>query len=185
MKKSELERDVCFLIESIHKNDYEIPKNSDVMKVIFSKVWVVILIQALMIFCDHIIYGNEWGGLIGKVMFSFMGVVFFSFAFILALYQPVSMMLSINDEVRNRSLTIKLLMEKIKKYWRLLVVVNLMVGGALLFCDDGFIIGLGFSWFATFLISGILFQMSLSRYMTPAVVSSLSKVKELLSASPK
>ncbi|EBO4967379.1 protein traS, partial [Salmonella enterica] len=57
--------------------------------------------------------------------------------------------------------------------------------GALLFCDDGFIIGLGLSWFATFLFSGLLFQMSLSRYMTPAVVSSLSKVKELLTASPK
>ncbi|EAT1699635.1 protein traS, partial [Salmonella enterica] len=33
MKKSELERDVSFLIESIRKSDYEIPKNSDVMKV--------------------------------------------------------------------------------------------------------------------------------------------------------
>ncbi|EBG8827504.1 protein traS [Salmonella enterica] len=185
MKKSELERDVSFLIESIRKSDYEIPKNSDVMKVILSKLRVVVLIQALMIFLDFIMYGNEWGGFIGKVMFSLMGVLFFSFVFIMALYQPVSMMLSISDEVKNRSLIIKLLIEKIKKYWRLLIVVNLMIGGALLFCDDGFIIGLGLSWFATFLFSGLLFQMSLSRYMTPAVVSSLSKVKELLTASPK
>ncbi|EBP0486120.1 protein traS, partial [Salmonella enterica] len=37
----------------------------------------------------------------------------------------------------------------------------------------------------TYLISMLTLQTSLSRYMTPAVVSSLSKVKELLSASQK
>ncbi|ECW6540204.1 protein traS, partial [Salmonella enterica subsp. enterica serovar Give] len=50
---------------------------------------------------------------------------------------------------------------------------------------ESFIGGLGFSWFVTYLISMLTLQTSLSRYMTPAVVSSLSKVKELLTASPK
>lgn len=116
MKKSELEQDVGFLIESISNSDYEIPTNSDVMRVILTNLYVVMLIQVVMIFCDFIIYGNEWGGFVGKVIISFVGLLFFFFSFVLALYQPVSMMLSINNEVKANSLVIKLLMAKIKKF---------------------------------------------------------------------
>ncbi|EAA7680423.1 protein traS [Salmonella enterica] len=185
MKKLDLELDINSLIESIKTSDYEIPKNSDVMKVILKKLMIVVLIQVVMLFFDFVMYGNEWGGFIGKVLFSCVGVLVFSFVFIFTLYQPVSMMLSINDEIKKSSLVMKLLVDKIKKYWQMLVFVNLVIGVVLLFSDDGFVIGLGGAWFSTFIISVILFQMSLSRYMTPAVVSSLSKVKELLTASPK
>lgn len=185
MKKSELERDVNALIERINESDYEIPKNSDVMKVILKKLLVVVLIQALMILFDYFMYGNEWSGFIGKVIISSVGILIFSCIFICILYQPVSMMLSISNEIKESSLTIKLITRKVKKTWLILVFVNLIAGGGVVLCEDGFVIGLGGVWFITFIISAFLFQMSLSRYMVPAVVNGLSKVKELLSASPK
>ncbi|EFK5851533.1 protein traS, partial [Escherichia coli] len=113
------------------------------------------------------------------------GILFFSAVFVPSLYQPVSIMLLINEVDKGDSLIVKLLMRKLKQYWKFLVVINLIIGVGLLLSGEGVISGLGFSWFVTYLICMMSFQMSLSRYMTPAVVSSLSKIKELISASPK
>ncbi|EBK0441467.1 protein traS, partial [Salmonella enterica] len=86
---------------------------------------------------------------------------------------------------RRDSILLKIVKNKILFYTRLLLIVNSLVGCVLLWAGEPFVAGLGFSWFATFIVSMLFLQGSLSRYMTPAVVSSLSKVKELLSASPK
>ena len=185
MRKSVLEQDVSALIEKIKESDYEIPKNSDVMRVILKRIQMVIVIQLVMIFCHVIIYGYDHEALIGISIVSAGGILFFSVVFIPSLYQPVSIMLSINEVDKGDSLIVKLLMGKLKQYWKCLVVINLIIGSGLLLSGEGVISGLGFSWFVTYLICMMSFQMSLSRYMTPAVVSSLSKMKELISASPK
>ncbi|EAP6919443.1 conjugal transfer protein TraS, partial [Salmonella enterica] len=44
---------------------------------------------------------------------------------------------------------------------------------------------MGGSWFVTVIVSTIIYNMMMAPYFTPAVVSGLSKVKELLSASTK
>ncbi|EBK8326442.1 protein traS, partial [Salmonella enterica] len=92
---------------------------------------------------------------------------------------------TLGDDVRRDSILLKIVKNKILFYTRLLLIVNSLVGCVLLWAGEPFVAGLGFSWFATFIVSMLFLQGSLSRYMTPAVVSSLSKVKELLSASPK
>lgn len=181
MRKSELEQDVRALIEKVKGSDYEIPRNSDVMRVILKKIQMVVVIQVVMIFCNFIIYGYDYEALIGISIMSAVGILFFSLIFIFSLYQPVSIILSINEVDKGDSLIIKLLMGKLKQYWKCLMFINLIIGAGLLLFDEGFIIGLGFSWFVTFLICMGSFQMSLSRYMTPAVVSSLSKLREIIS----
>ncbi|EKZ6372641.1 protein traS [Klebsiella aerogenes] len=181
MRKSELEQDVRALIEKVRVSDYEIPRNSDVMRVLLKKIQIVIVIQVVMIFCNFIIYGYDYEALIGISIISAVGILFFSVVFIFSLYQPVSVMLSINQVDKGDSLIIKLLMGKLKQSWKCLVFINLIVGAGLLLFDEGFIIGLGFSWFITFLICMASFQMSLSRYMTPVVASSLSKLREIIS----
>ena len=55
MRKSVLEQDVSSLIEKIKESDYEIPKSSDVMKIILKRIQVVIIIQLVMILCHFII----------------------------------------------------------------------------------------------------------------------------------
>lgn len=100
-------------------------------------------------------------------------------------YNPVCMRLAVGDEIINQSVFLKLVVKKISFYSLFLMSVNTIVGCILLWTGESFIGGLGFSWFASFIVSVIFLQGSLSRYMTPAVVSSLSKVKELLSVSPK
>ncbi|EBD9258144.1 protein traS, partial [Salmonella enterica] len=100
-------------------------------------------------------------------------------------YNFVCMRIILGSEIRNQSVLIRLIEKKIRFYSVFLLFVNIMVGLILLWTGERFVSGLGFSWFVTFLVSVLCLQGSLSRYMTPAVVSSLSKVKELLSATPK
>ncbi|EMZ4236917.1 protein traS, partial [Salmonella enterica] len=118
-------------------------------------------------------------------LLSCVTMAFFSLVFIAATYSNVCMFLTLGDDVRRDSILLKIVKNKILFYTRLLLIVNSLVGCVLLWAGEPFVAGLGFSWFATFIVSMLFLQGSLSRYMTPAVVSSLSKVKELLSASPK
>jgi len=111
--------------------------------------------------------------------------VFFSLVFLMSSYSFVCMRIALGNEIRNRSVLIGLIEKKIHFYSVFLVCANTIVGLILLWAGERFVSGLGFSWFVTFLMSVLFLQGSLSRYMTPAVVSSLSKVKELLSASSK
>lgn len=100
-------------------------------------------------------------------------------------YNSVCMRLALGDEIINQSVFFKLIEKKIGFYSLFLMSVNTIVGFILLLKDESLVGGLGFSWFVTYIVSMLTLQTSLSRYMTPAVVSSLSKMKELISASPK
>lgn len=185
MKKSELEKDVDDLLKRLNSSDYDIPGNSDVMKVILPKLFVVMVIGVVLVSVNYSLYQDEWRDLLAVFVFFLLPFAIFSLVFIASLFQPVSMYLSLSDEIKERSLVVQLLIKKVKHYWHMLFALNCVIGILLLFLDDGFVVGFGASWFVTYIIAIIAFQTSLTRYMTPAVVSSLSKVKELLSATPK
>lgn len=100
-------------------------------------------------------------------------------------YNFVCVRTALGSEIRGLSVLLRLIERKINFHSAFLLIVNAIVGFILLWFGESFVGGLGFSWFVTFLMSVLFLQGSLSPYMTPAVVSSLSKVKELLSASPE
>lgn len=191
MKCSDLEKDVGLILNSIRENDYEIPENKEIIKLALGRLKYVFLLQLLFVILDCFLYpeASNYQYQVSKVLFltflSFCAVLFFSFVFLASVYNSLSMYLIIKDDVKVNSLLLKLVKQKVSFYGKLLLVINSIIGFILLFSGEYFIAGLGFSWFVTYLISMLTLQTSLSRYMTPAVVSSLSKVKELLSASPK
>ncbi|EBS1326627.1 protein traS [Salmonella enterica subsp. enterica serovar Muenchen] len=186
MKRSELETDAAFILDNFKKMDYEIPSNREILKVIFSKLIVVYALQVLFIVLD--VFLNARPGeyhYFDTFVLALGSNVFFSLMFLMSTYNLVSIKLSLGRGLIEQSALLKLVKKKIKFYALFLLSVNAFVGCILLWLGERFVAGLGFSWFVTFLIGMITLQTSLSRYMTPAVVSSLSKVKELLSASPK
>ncbi|EJD0489367.1 protein traS [Salmonella enterica] len=185
MKKSELEKDVDDLLKRLVSSDYDIPENSGVMKILLRKLFMVTFIGVALVSLNFLLYQDEWRDLLAVLVFSILPLAIFSLVFIASLYQPVSMYLSLTDEIKESSLVVQLLIKKVRHYWHVLFALNCAVGIVLLFIDDGFVVGFGAAWFVTYIMGTIAFQTSLSRYMPPAVVSSLSKVKELLSASPK
>ncbi|EAB4112938.1 protein traS [Salmonella enterica] len=191
MKRSELETDASFILASMNGRDYEIPTNKMIMSIIFGRLKYVYFLQIIFVVLSFVIYKEpgdldyQFKKIIYLSLLSCVTMAFFSLVFIAATYSNVCMFLTLGDDVRRDSILLKIVKNKILFYTRLLLIVNSLVGCVLLWAGEPFVAGLGFSWFATFIVSMLFLQGSLSRYMTPAVVSSLSKVKELLSASPK
>ena len=65
----------------------------------------------------------------------------------------------------------------------ILVCVNIIVAAILIINGPNNIIYYGLSWFASLMIGNVVFSMSISRYMTPAVTATFSKIGEFLSSS--
>ncbi|MDA6669753.1 protein traS [Escherichia coli] len=186
MKRSELEKDVAFILDAFKEVDYEIPSNRNILKVIFSKLVIVYALQVSFIIVD--VFFNSKSGeyhYFDTIVLALGSNAFFSLVFLMSTYDSVCMRLALGDEIINQSVFFKLIEKKIGFYSLFLMSVNTIVGFILILKDESLIGGLGFSWFVTYIISMLTLQTSLSRYMTPAVVSSLSKMKELISASPK
>ncbi|EJJ3071828.1 protein traS [Salmonella enterica] len=186
MKRSELEKDVAFILDAFKEVDYEIPSNRNILKVIFSKLVIVYALQVGFIIVD--VFFNSKSGeyhYFDTIVLALGSNAFFSVVFLMSTYDSVCMRLALGDEIINQSVFFKLIEKKIGFYSLFLMSVNTIVGFILILKDESLIGGLGFSWFVTYIISMLTLQTSLSRYMTPAVVSSLSKMKELISASPK
>ncbi|MFH8136373.1 protein traS [Pantoea osteomyelitidis] len=186
MKRSELEKDAAYILDEFKNRDYEIPTNSQILKVVFSRLMVVYAIQLLFIVFD--IFINCAHGeyhYFDTLVLAVGSNAFFSLVFLMTTYNLVCMRIALGSEIRNQSVLIGMIEKKIHFYSVFLLLVNTAVGLILLRAGESFVAGLGFSWFVTFLISVLFLQSSLSRYLTPAVVSSLSKVKELLSDSTK
>ncbi|MGL9560906.1 protein traS [Escherichia coli] len=186
MKRSELEKDVAFILDAFKEVDYEIPSNRNILKVIFSKLVIVYALQVSFIIVD--VFFNSKSGeyhYFDTIVLALGSNAFFSLVFLMSTYDSVCMRLALGDEIINQSIFFKLIEKKIGFYSLFLMSVNTIVGFILILKDESLIGGLGFSWFVTYIISMLTLQTSLSRYMTPAVVSSLSKMKELISASPK
>jgi len=191
MRRSDLEKDAAFILESMKERDYEIPSNVKIMGVIFGWLKYAYFLQVIFTFLAFFIY-RESGDLSYQMkkltylsLISFATMTFFSLAFIGAAYSNVCFFLTLGDDVKRDSILLRVVKNKIVFYSRLLLIVNAIIGFILLWVGEPFVAGLGFSWFATFIVSALFLQGSLSRYMTPAVVSSLSKVKELLSSTSK
>lgn len=52
MKRSELEKDAAYVLDELKNRDYDIPSNSQILKVIFNKLIVVYAIQLFFIAAD-------------------------------------------------------------------------------------------------------------------------------------
>ncbi|ECG8304883.1 protein traS [Salmonella enterica subsp. enterica] len=186
MKRSDLEKDAAYILDKFKQLDYEIPTNREILKLIFNKLMVVYVLQLVFIILDVFLNAKSGGyHYFDTLVLAFGSNVFFSLIFLMSTYNLASLKLVLGCEITEQSVLLKLVERKINSYSLFLLAVNAFVGCILLWTGESFIGGLGFSWFVTYLISMITLQTSLSRYMTPAVVSSLSKVKELLSDSPK
>jgi len=191
MRRSDIEKDAAFILASMSERDYEIPSNKDIFKVIFGWLRYIYGLQVFFVALASFIY-REPGNvsyLLQRVIelssISFVFMLIFTLVFIAATYSNVCISIILGEDIKRKSILLRIVEKKVRFYGRLLLIVNSLVGCVLLWVGEPFIAGLGISWFVTFGISVLLLHGSLSRYMTPAVVSSLSKVKEMLSASPK
>ncbi|EOI7436117.1 protein traS, partial [Yersinia enterocolitica] len=134
MKRSEVEKDACFILESLKEKDYEIPSNKQILSVLFRHIWLVYVLQLIMVFLDCYFYFSE-GSDISYNLYKFMGVLllssgsmlFFTLAFVGSLYSSVTMSLVIGKEVMEKSVLMQILAKKIRFYSKFLLLFNTLI----------------------------------------------------------
>lgn len=178
--KSEIENDAKIIMESLEA-DYRIPTSSEIMLPIIKVMSVIYLMHILAIVVNEFIYkDNVW--LLGIIMWLFLSCGILTGMALIMSYGNLSLMMCIPKKVRDESLLFAIGKKKLKVYGYVIVAINVAVGIMLIDGDHEFIFGYGFSWFVCMLIGGITFSMSMSRYMTPAVVATLDKIRQMVSS---
>ncbi|HEI6739721.1 TPA: protein TraS [Yersinia enterocolitica] len=84
-----------------------------------------------------------------------------------------------------KSVLMQILAKKIRFYGKFLLLFNTLVGLFLLYFHEAAVAALGLSWFGSFIFSGIILQGSMSRYMTPAAIDTVTKIKAIISPDTK
>ncbi|EBP3773442.1 hypothetical protein ACDQ64_003929 [Salmonella enterica] len=180
VKRSDIENDVKMLMQSF-KNDYRIPTSGEIISPIIKLMSVVYMMHVVVITVGLIVCDKKiWFPGIAMWLVLSCGVL--TVMAIMMVYGNLSLLMCIPKEVREKSLLVNLAKKKLKSYGLIMIVFNIFVAIVLISERSSLIIGYGFSWFASFLIGGIVFSMSMSRYMTPAVVATLDKIRQVVSS---
>lgn len=180
VKRSDIENDVKMLMQSF-KNDYRIPTSGEIIFPIIKLMSVVYMMHVVVITVGLIVCDKKiWFP--GIAMWLVLSCGILTVMAIMMAYGNLSLLMCIPKEVREKSLLVNLAKKKLRLYGLIMIVFNIFVAVVLISERSSLIIGYGFSWFASFLIGGIVFSMSMSRYMTPAVVATLDKIRQVVSS---
>ncbi|HAG3417251.1 TPA: hypothetical protein G8034_004327 [Salmonella enterica] len=180
VKRSDIENDVKMLMQSF-KNDYRIPTSGEIISPIIKLMSVVYMMHVVVITVGLIVCDKKiWFP--GIAMWLVLSCGILTVMAIMMAYGNLSLLMCIPKEVREKSLLVNLAKKKLRLYGLIMIVFNTFVAVVLISERSSLIIGYGFSWFASFLIGGVVFSMSMSRYMTPAVVATLDKIRQVVSS---
>ncbi|EKC2245514.1 conjugal transfer protein TraS [Salmonella enterica] len=185
----DLKKDVEMLLDDLKRN-YEIPSVLNSVKFLSKVMLVALVMQCFLSILDFIIWGGEYrgGGSEAIIIYciGFLGVLLLpSVVIFIACHSHVMIISCLSDEVRRKSILLKIAKTKFQYVFCFAILTNLVVGVCFVLNESAMVAFMGGSWFVTILIYIIIYNMMMSPYFTPAVVSGLSKVKESLTASPK
>lgn len=185
----DLKKDVDMLLDDLKRN-YEIPSILNTFRFLSKIIAAAFVVQLFLSALDFFIWGEGYrGGIMEAIAvycIGFFGVFLLpSFVLLIVCHNPVMMMFCLSENTRRKSVLLNLAKIKLKYVFYFAIVMNLFVGVCLALNESAMIAFMGGSWFVTVLISTFIFNMMMAPYFTPAVLSCLSKVNELLSASPK
>lgn len=178
--KSDIEKDVRVLMASLNK-DYQIPTSGEIILPVIKAMSIVYVMHVVAIISSSAIYKQNIS-LPGVAIWLILSCGILTAVALIMTYGNLSMLMCIPKDVRDKSLLLGLAKRKLKVYGCVIVVINAIVAFVLISLRGDFIIGYGASWFACMIIGGIIFSMSMSRYMTPAVVATLDKIRQVVSS---
>lgn len=178
--KSEIEKDVQLLMTSL-EGDYRIPSSSEVIFPVIKALSVVYFMHIVAVVVNKFYYDDDiW--LFGVVLWLVLSCSILTAFALMMTYGNLSLLMCIPKEVRKKSLIINIGKKKLTIYSYVIVAINFVVAIILIIGNHEFIFGYGISWFASMLIGSFIFSMSMSRYMTPAVVATLAKIRQVISS---
>ncbi|MDQ9128463.1 hypothetical protein RDT67_18770 [Serratia fonticola] len=186
ISRNDLEADVEKIFLSLRNDNYMIPTNKEIFAPIIKMLVIIYVMQLSGIVADYIVnHGYAMGSYFSLGgLFDILLVNIFASAIVLVLFYPYASILPcINKQIRDSSTLLTMLKKKFDFFLRLLIATNVVVGVVMVIKGYQLVFFLGLSWFITFIIFNIVFNLSIGRYFTPAVVAGIDKIKSLLSPS--
>lgn len=182
--KKQIENDVFILVESMRSMNYEIPTSRKVLLLIFKWLSFVYIFQACSILIDFILHKNVWErhDTSDVLIMSVISCGVVTFLWVVSLYNNISLSYCIDEDLRKRSLLFKIILRKVKCYFTFTIGIVLISTVYLLWLGPAWVGILGIVWVVCTFIGGVAFSMSMSRYMTPAVVATLDKIRQIASS---
>lgn len=184
IRKSDIEKDMENIMSSLN-GDYEIPTSWMIVRPVIKLMSIVYIMLFLAALINGFVYfDNEYPMELfygGAFFAAVSGVVLTAMALMMT-YGNLSMLMCIPKDVRDNSILLNIGKQKLKVYGCVIIAINIFVAIVLISERSDFIIGYGVSWFVCMLVGGIIFSMSMSRYMTPAVVATLDKIRQVVSS---
>lgn len=181
--KSEIEKDAKNLMASL-RTDYRIPTSGEIISPVIKVMSVVYFMHIAAIIANEFFHKDDvW--LLGIALWLFLSCGILTVMALMMAYSNLSILMCIQKKVRDDSLLISIGKKKLKIYGFVIVTINVFVAIILITEGHEFILGYGFSWFVCMLVGGLTFSMSMTRYMTPAVVATFDKIREVVSSEAK
>jgi len=184
IRKSEVEADVKYIFDSL-TGDYIIPTSWQIFKPVIRVMIVVYLMHFFTYVANDIFYHQLGSGLLGRLICFLLSCGILTVIALMMTYGNLSLLMCIPEEVREKSVLIAIGKRKLKIYGYLIIFLNIISAIVMINVGPGFIACYGFSWFVCMLVGAITFSMSMSRYMTPAVVATLDKIRQVVSSEAK
>lgn len=186
ISRNDLEADVEKILLSLRNDNYMIPTNKEIFAPIIKVLLLIYVIQLSCLVADYFFnYQNGMDAYFSlRDPFYILVSNIFSSAVVLILFYPYASILPcINKKIRDGSALLTMLKEKFNFFLKLLIATNVIIGVVMIIKGSQLVFFLGLSWFVTFIIFNIVFNLSIGRYFTPAVVAGIDKIKSLLSPS--
>ncbi|EEL3199977.1 hypothetical protein HAR72_003174 [Salmonella enterica] len=178
--KSDVEADAKEILDSLRK-DYEIPSSGKVIYPVIKIMTVVYIMHFLAYLINDVVYQELGRNIFGEFTCFLISCAVLTIMALMMTYGSLSIVMCIPKKQRDESLLLEIIKKRLRAYFLAVVIINTLTAIVMINVGPGFIVCYGFSWFASFLIGGIVFSMSMSRYMTPAVVAALDKIREVIS----
>ncbi|WP_261893380.1 MULTISPECIES: conjugal transfer protein TraS [Enterobacter cloacae complex] len=185
----DLKKDVEMVLQDLKRN-HEISSNL----IFFSFLWRVLsaflLIQVCLSAIDFYLWGGAYRGGVKEAfaiyVIGMLGVLILSsIVMFIICYNPFVIVSCLSEEAKGKSLLLNIAKAKFRYVLCVVILLNIVVGLCFVFNEPGMVAFMGGGWFVTIIIAAQVYNIALAPYFTPAVISGLSKIKEVLSASPR
>lgn len=185
----DLKKDVEMVLKDLKRN-HEVSSGLMFFPFLFRIISAFLLMQVCLSAIDFYLWGGWYRGgnkeAFAIYVIGILGVLILSsIVMFIICYNPFLMVSCLSKEAKGKSLLLNIAKAKFRYVLFVVMLLNIVVGLCLVFNEPGMVAFMGGSWFVTIIIAAQVYNIALGPYFTPAVISGLSKIKEVLSASPR
>lgn len=178
MKRSDVQKDIGFILDELKENDYEIPNFRGIYSPINSflkPLYWMVLVSSVFSFFYH---GPREAWLIWMmIVCNSAGLLVINFFMFIVMYNPNRLLLCLSDKVKSESILCNKWYDLTLKYRKIMVVISLIISVPLTILTDLGYTAFLWSWFVMVFCFGVMLNVTFSQYLTPEIIDLIKKIR--------